>query len=1153
MSAIWKSSHALRPFLHDMLEAALGVVHVVVDDHRLSFTGWLITDSLAVAPGYAIDGDSGEFRCFFGGSNDSACVQARLMHHRSAAADEDEPGIAVLRLGEGHPGRALRLGSGAYAPGQPVVLLHHPLSDPVLQFGFGQVRGVDSPWLHHDVDTDVGSDGGPILDLNTRTVLGHHIGKMGTRAQPTNFAYSIASVLDLLRDSAEWHEIAEHNGLADVAAARLSLTSRVPATSLVDDDLLSAAVRWNFDPQGLPVSTRDRLRPLVGDPDAPRWSLLTHERQNLIKSAGTLDALREIRLQHDEPEHAGQRTIDQILDGPPYSLTEIADEDLPYWLQAVRWFAAVAPDLPSPATVHQTLERRRVRSRLHEIAGDRFRGRREELSMLHNWFREPNAGPMLVTGIGGIGKSALVARFAEGLLASALLLWLDFDRADLAADDARSVLNSLGEQAHIQLDDFAPHSFTGESWQQDTDLLAGALAAAMPDNRPILLVLDGFEVAQYARRHQEIWPVLERLLDRLPQLRILVSGRAPVPSLTLAGRPHLPIPLGGLTPEDTRSWLTERGITDPAVLDRLVESSQGVPLVLKLAIKLIEAGGDVLDLPDTLPRALVEGYLYQRIVDRVIDPALRPLVRDALVLRTLTTDVVREVLGETLPRDLAPAEAYSQLSRELGLVEDVEGDAGTTLRLRPEVRSATLRLLEADDLERVRKIDRRAADWYTQHASGDAATAELVYHLLRLGEVAAAQRVWTSGCAPLLRNAIDEIPETESAARAWLRRRTHGVPAPLTDWENDAVSRISAALARDLHRAVPEILRERHERSDSSALILYDAWVLWQYGGDVTGARQLLAEAGFPSGRRGRDRAILGAMLAREDGDLMTADHLLGRVSSPEVWPDTRTGRPSALAALSARVRLTVDLRRELELANILPRQTPEALTALRELLTSGDVVLPSLSDQMGTLAFSRGFDAKLTAPSKVSEVRDFYRALNALRRVRPPLQQDTFGWRAADLDLNAGQVFPHLSEEEQRTLDSGLDLAVLAQRRWFIGSTTTFISDVCEQAEWATNSLSVAAVGTLAAFRGLPLKVRTSRRVFSDIDEMIWSSKMIRLLKVSHQYSDDLTRAVLAHEEVDSLLRTDSHKEGLALYLLGPDPLDLLYRRALGLPLTPA
>ena len=45
-------------------------------------------------------------------------------------------------------------------------------------------------------------------------------------------------------------------------------------------------------------------------------------------------------------------------------------------------------------------------------------------------------------------------------------------------------------------------------------------------------------------------------------------------------------------------------------------------------------------IPEDLPRALIDGYLYQRILDRVVDHRLRPLAKDALVLRRLSVPLI---------------------------------------------------------------------------------------------------------------------------------------------------------------------------------------------------------------------------------------------------------------------------------------------------------------------------------------------------------------------------------------------------------------------------------------------------------------------------------------------------------------------------------
>ena len=284
-------------------------------------------------------------------------------------------------------------------------------------------------------------------------------------------------MLQLLRKSSAWDEIARHHKLADVAAIRRVLGEPTPATAAPaqSTELVGAAVRWSFDPATFPDDAVERLRPLVVEPSARRWTLPTSARASLLQSAGSLEALREARGT-EAADHPGQQVIDRILQGPPYSLDEVPEQALPYWLQATRWFAGIVPSLPSPAEVNRTLERRRMRSRLEEIGGPGFRGRAAELDRLREWHRDAAAGPMVITGIGGVGKSALVARFALELPQETVQLWLDFDRADIAPDDAVSVLRLLFDQLATQLEGFCAPALDATSWPAAVSGLGPALA-----------------------------------------------------------------------------------------------------------------------------------------------------------------------------------------------------------------------------------------------------------------------------------------------------------------------------------------------------------------------------------------------------------------------------------------------------------------------------------------------------------------------------------------------------------------------------------------------------------------------------------------------------------------------------------------------------
>ena len=244
----------------------------------------------------------------------------------------------------------------------------------------------------------------------------------------------------------------------------------------------------------------DTVAALVIDPSQERWMLRGNERATLI-AGSTLDQLRVARGTEAIPD-LGQKVIDRILAVPPFDLESIEEAELPFWLQAVRWFAGVVPDLPTPGPSTRSLAQRRSRSRLTDIAGPGFRGRKAELKQLDEWLDDPAGGLIAITGIGGVGKSALVAKLALDLAPGAVLLWLDFDRADLAPDNPASVLSILFEQVPIQLDGLELPAVDERPCSRRSR--AGPLSPRAR-RAPVLLVLDGFEVAQHAPRHREIW------------------------------------------------------------------------------------------------------------------------------------------------------------------------------------------------------------------------------------------------------------------------------------------------------------------------------------------------------------------------------------------------------------------------------------------------------------------------------------------------------------------------------------------------------------------------------------------------------------------------------------------------------------------------
>lgn len=1177
----------LEEVLKAFAQAARGVVRVVRgDDERPFSTGWLITDTLVVLPDYVPAVDPEAFRndqllCRSSWRGSEFTAGARLVPDLSDVTNAGKPALtpdgsraAVLRLHEPVPGRALRLSLLTARPEQFVAVFHHPQGRPAIELSLGRVMGLEGMWLEHDADTEGGSGGAPILGTDSLLVLGMHVRSNSAGhpdasiRSPVNQGLTTAALLESLHGSPAWPEIAAFHGLADAQAARLQTVRPAvepPSLPSLDAGLLKAALCWSVDPGVLPPTLRDLLGGMIDDPDAPRWVMSGSERQQLIRAAGTLDALQKARPERTEPS-PGQAALDFILSGPPFNLDEVETGVLPYLLQAVRWFAGVMPGLPTAAAVNLVLERRKVRGRLMEIAGPAFRGREAERACLRAWYEAPSAGPLVVTGIGGAGKSALAARFAVELSPDTLVLWLDFDRADLAPDDSASVLDALGEQAAVQLTGFTHPAPADDGWEPAADVLGDALAGCLPAGARPLLVLDGFEVAQHAVRHQEIWPVLDRLLLKVPGLRVVVSGRAPVRGLVLRGQEARPMHLVGLAVEDARLWLEPR-IPDRAVLDRVLAISHCVPLLLKMAVRLVEAGGTVQDLPEMLPRKLIEGYLYDRILNRVIDQKLKPLARDALVLRTLGEGLLAAVLHDRIPSGLSPAEVLPLLSREFGLVEAAAGSAGTeTLRLRPEVRVATLRLLEMHDLARVQEIDHRAVDYYAAlDTSSILVAAELVYHWLRLGQVQQAAQAWRDGCAPLLRHADEDLPEEAVAARAWLSQRLADVHGPAQlEWETGAVQRIRACLDRGLDRAVLPILQERPDRMPGSALVIYDAWTLWQ-AGDLAAARCTLSEASPAAPAVTRDRAVLAALLAQQNGDRDAADTLLRSLEDEALWAGVAQGL-GLLAVTAARIRLTVDPTKERALLQVPTRAGGAWDDPLRGAMWPGYVLAPALAERLED--YSAALESvvePVSIPSERAGLPGFRRAIaheamGAGSGPSVPESDDPAEVWPPPQALSYPSVGPSGSLQPYELILN--ELRSLGWLRWWIVTESLFLVDasgpVVVSSAKSGSRLAHAILATLAAVRNQRLRWPPGPWQFEELDRImdlvLWrtteagrAALFVMRQAVKAKGADSLVPSDLAVFDQAELSRPGVQQ--VISYLYGPDPLSQLCRHVLGIP----
>jgi hypothetical protein len=954
-------------FIGNLQQAADGVTFFKGGQTAVA-TAFLITDTLLLVPGSLFpQTDNIIYTCFFN-ANANESIQLERLDAVDANLNPDTADtfqVALFRLPFSMPQKNLSFFLDKPENGADVFVLQH-LGDAQLKISSGQLVYYDEKRARYTSATRPGASGAPIVTAGGK-LLGMHYAKYPDKGseQEINEGLSVSAILAQLKTTPQWNEIASYHNLVTIETRGLN-TEQAPEqeTDAAQNRLLiQAALEWYFNPEDAAYQkVADVLKPLVVEVQPEKWTMKLEERQRIIAGAGQLKMLQKAGKKKKTAD-AGDAVVQRILEGPPYYTAKLTDAELPYWLQAVRWFGDGIPGLPAPAAINLELEQRRVRSRLRIVAPADFRGREDELKKMNNWYEDTAAGPLAVIGIGGVGKSALVSKFILDRPVSTVFFWLDFDRADLSPNKAESVLSIIAQQAYVQIEGFKKMEWSNTDWRQQTRDLGAAIAAVIPATYAPLMVLDGFEVAQQVKKYNEIWQVLEDLMLTLPTLKIIVSGRAPVASLQINQRNALMLELKGMDPESAKEWLKIHGVNDETVLQQLVNISKGIPLVLKLAVRLLEEEGNVFELPEKLPQAMVEGYLYQRILDRVIDPLLHPLAKDVLVVRTVTPGMLQEVFSDSLPKDIDITEVFDRLMREMGLVNETQHAAASliltgeegVLHVRSEVRLAALKLIEQDDAARVKEIDLRAVAWFKkQDLEVPANRAELIYHYLRLGDTKTASQLWRDDCTHLLAEVDTEFKEAAPKTEKWVAKRLKQAASPaMIDvmWEQEALVRIKDNMMHGLTRPVEGILQERNGRSEASPLLIYDAWLLMQH--DAEEAEKLLADAPPQTGAVQLQRNLMLSLMAFKRGDRITADRYLDEIENAFTEDEKNKWNSLPLLVRAARIQLQVYLDKEVALftaiKNISEQPNSDVRSIIRlinQFFIDTDLILPALCEE---------------------------------------------------------------------------------------------------------------------------------------------------------------------------------------------------------------
>jgi|GEM_PF-2874569 len=330
------------------------------------------------------------------------------------------------------------------------------------------------------------------------------------------------------------------------------VTDRAAAMDFLQIDL----IRNPFDEDG---NMDDRL-----------WSLDTGPRIQALRDLQTAEKMWEAQAANGKllPNLPLQKLLNRaIAMNPPFDPDQMDVAELTALATISGWLQDTEPGnaLPNPVHLLQLIERRRDRALLNRLTSDTFTGREDERALIQAHLNSEEPRLLFVSGVGGMGKSALISRALldwEGLelgqetVPAAGKIWVrvDMDHSLVDPNHPRSVLDQAAQQmirSHPELQSLLQR-YSQESQQlrrsvdqsrleagvesddRDADRFAEILGSTLsqPGNR-VAFWLDTFEEAQFLGLvvAERLLRLAIRLTTAQPRLRLIIAGRVPPPAV----------------------------------------------------------------------------------------------------------------------------------------------------------------------------------------------------------------------------------------------------------------------------------------------------------------------------------------------------------------------------------------------------------------------------------------------------------------------------------------------------------------------------------------------------------------------------------------------------------------------------------------------
>jgi hypothetical protein len=613
--------------------------------------------------------------------------------------------------------------------------------------------------------------------------------------------------------------------------------------------------------------------------------------QELDREKELLPLYKRMPGREENPFH---KLLGACLKGEKVDLFQLDLQQLKTLLSLTEWLSKTSfSENPPPArSIRSRINQERLFAYFNKQTRY-FAGREKELQALKDYidpFREKPPSkeeqlPLLVYGIGGIGKSTLIAEFILRLWRhregpGLPFVYLDFDKITIKqseyepfnplilAEEAFRQLaiqfpseegqeNPLNE-IRLAIKDYfeqfeepemktAQRGLSSEFSRQNLydfirrryiqDKQMEQLHAM---NRAVLVVLDSFEEFQNVANSTEFYELqsfLNEVREIVPELVIVIAGRTDYFSTSFSYQPFF---IGPFDKEASLGFLKGKGIHERVQQIRIAEKAGGIPLALSLLANLVlNKEKEILKKEiknfdwDKFYKEVDQEHLNEQLVIRNVEhisEEVRGLGIPGIIVRKITPEIIQKVLA--IPCKLGPIdenqahELFNRLMQEVFLLEEFEGE----LHFRRDLRESIHSLIKKKYGEVVQKIHELAIKFY-ENKEDPSDRAEYLYHRLMLGGGnGVIDEFYSADLRIYLERSLWEFEETQRVYLYSKMGKLMGAEelarAPQKEWELYLITRIQEVFqnrAGSGFGEVGKLLEERSSRSDNSPLLPWEA------------------------------------------------------------------------------------------------------------------------------------------------------------------------------------------------------------------------------------------------------------------------------------------------------------------------------------------